>query len=138
MPTVIEGKTRLMAKFKEMSLRHGKSAEATVEYRSRYAVFVHENVQMKWAGLPRKGKDHLGVYWGRPYSPGSSKFLEKACRRLAGQTAKTVARLLRQKRSLHDAVLAAAKDILAASNALVPIDSGKLLLTGNVRVKEGG
>jgi hypothetical protein len=50
---------------------HGGAFE--VGYTASYAVYVHENLEMKWAGKPRGSG--IGVYWG-PH--GESKFLEKA------------------------------------------------------------
>lgn len=46
-----------------------------VGYTSEYAVYVHENLEAKWAGKPRPSG--LGVYWG---PKGTPKFLENAVR----------------------------------------------------------
>lgn len=44
-----------------------------VGYSSAYAIFVHENLEMKLKGKPRPSG--LGVYWG---PKGEAKFLENA------------------------------------------------------------
>jgi hypothetical protein len=44
-----------------------------IGYSSSYAIFVHENMEMKLKGLPRQSG--LGVYWG---PKGEAKFLERA------------------------------------------------------------
>jgi hypothetical protein len=46
-----------------------------VGFGAEYALFVHENMEMKWQGKPRRSK--LGVYWG---PAGESQFLLKAVR----------------------------------------------------------
>lgn len=43
-----------------------------IGYSAKYARAVHENLEMKWRGKPRR--DGKGVYWG---PAGESKFLEK-------------------------------------------------------------
>lgn len=45
---------------------------AQVGFTSEYALFVHENMEMKLEGLPRPSG--LGTYW----NPGGPKFLERA------------------------------------------------------------
>ncbi len=44
-----------------------------VSFIAAYAFYVHENIEMKWRGQPRKSG--IGVYWG---PQGEAKFLEKA------------------------------------------------------------
>ena len=48
------------------------SLSVEVGYTANYAVYVHENLEMKLQGQPRA--DGLGVYWG---PNGENKFLEK-------------------------------------------------------------
>ncbi len=61
----------------------GYSTKVTVGYTAAYAIYVHENVEMKLKGLPRQ-KPHKGFYWD-PQGKGQSKFLEEPARRLAPQ-----------------------------------------------------
>lgn len=52
-----------------------KKMAVEVGYSAAYAIYVHENLEMKWKGKPRKsGK---GNYWG---PAGESQFLIKAAR----------------------------------------------------------
>jgi hypothetical protein len=48
-----------------------------IGYTAKYAAAVHENVEMKWRGKPRR-KPKRTVYWG---PQGEAKFLENAMRR---------------------------------------------------------
>lgn len=54
--------------------RKSQASANTVEigYSAAYALFVHENMEAKWKGQPRKSG--IGVYWG-PH--GEPKFLER-------------------------------------------------------------
>jgi hypothetical protein len=62
--------------------RGGDSPTVEVGFSAHYAPYVHENLEMKWRGLPRKsGK---GVYWG---PKGEARFLANAVDR---QTSKVV------------------------------------------------
>lgn len=55
----------------------GYDTQVYVQYTAGYAIFVHENVQMKLRGQPRPGG--AGRYWD-PQGRGQSKFLETAAR----------------------------------------------------------
>lgn len=50
-----------------------KEGVVQVGFGAAYAAAVHENIEQKWKGEPRKSG--LGVYWG---PSGEPKFLEKA------------------------------------------------------------
>lgn len=63
------------------SVRHEGSGFKTVAgivYTAAYAIFVHENVEMKGRGLPRP-PGHKGNYWDPP-GRGQAKFLEEPAR----------------------------------------------------------
>lgn len=57
--------------------RKAQSNPRAVEigFGAEYALHVHENLEMKWKGKPRKSK--IGVYWG---PAGESQFLLKSVR----------------------------------------------------------
>lgn len=58
-----------------------------VGYTARYALYVHELVQMKLKGQPRpKGR---GKYWD-PQGRGQAKFLEEPARRMANELRNTI------------------------------------------------
>ena len=58
----------------------GFNTNANVAYTAAYALFVHENTEMKLKGQPRPGG--RGHYWD-PQGRGRSKFLEYPARTLA-------------------------------------------------------
>lgn len=66
--------------FLEQDIKPGHGAAFEVGYTSNYAVYVHENLEMKWEGKPRRSG--IGVYWG---PRGENKFLEKAFNEEAGK-----------------------------------------------------
>lgn len=51
------------------------SLAVDIGYEATYAIYLHENLEMKLKGEPRP--DGLGVYWG---PNGENKFLEKTLR----------------------------------------------------------
>lgn len=57
----------------------GFRMEAHVGYTAAYAIYVHENVEMKLKGQPRPGG--RGRFWD-PQGRGQAKFLEEPARRL--------------------------------------------------------
>lgn len=59
----------------------GFQTEVTVGYTARYAIYVHENTEMKLKGEPRFSP-HKGRYWD-PQGRGQSKFLEEPMRRFS-------------------------------------------------------
>lgn len=60
-----------------------------VGYTAAYAIFVHENVEMKGKGLPRKAP-HKGFYWD-PQGTATAKFLEKPFKTFGPVLRQTVA-----------------------------------------------
>jgi hypothetical protein len=58
----------------------GYDTVVNIGYTATYAIFVHENVEMKWKGLPRHAPSK-GRYWD-PQGRGQAKFLEEPARRL--------------------------------------------------------
>lgn len=62
------------------AINSGLDTQVQVGYTAKYAIFVHEAVEMKLKGLPRgaagKGKGYRGHYWD-PRGKGQAKFLEQ-------------------------------------------------------------
>lgn len=97
-----------------------------VGYATKYAIHVHENIEMKWAGLPRKpNPPKKGVYWG---PSGQAKFLEMPARRLSrdGVLGQIIATAMTNGASLGDALMLAGLRVQRDSQALVPVDTGTL------------
>lgn len=59
----------------------GFATVVTVGYTAAYAAYVHENVEMKGRGLPRRPPSK-GRYWD-PQGRGQAKFLEEPARTFA-------------------------------------------------------
>lgn len=111
-----------------------RSCSAVTGYRAAYALYVHENLEMKWKGLPRKGPNGKGHYWDPP-GRGQSKFLEQPARENAAKMAEIVRRALQRGDSLEDAILSAARFLQHESMQLVPVDTGNLKGSAFVEVE---
>lgn len=106
-----------------------------VGYECAYAIHVHENVEMKWRGLPRR-PPAKGVYWG---PAGQAKFLEAPSRKMAreGAIGRIILEVIRNGGSLRDGLLAAGLELQSLSQELVPIDTGVLKNSAYTVVKKG-
>lgn len=108
-------------------------AEVIVGYTAAYAVHVHENLEMKWKGLPRSGEtpparfsgSGKGLFWD-PQGRAQSKFLEDPCRRLAPELGRIVREILQRGKSMIQALLVAGLRLQRESMLLVPVDTGNL------------
>ena len=95
-----------------------------------YALFVHENVEMKWAGQKRKGtrpdgSQRKGRYWD-PQGRGQAKFLEEPARTMRPEINATIALGAKRGLQLIPAMVIAGQRLQAASQKLVPVDLGNL------------
>lgn len=95
-----------------------------VGYTANYAIHVHENLEMKWQGLPRR-KPSKGFYWD-PQGRGKSKFLEDPARRLEKVIGEIVREALKQGLSLAKGLLMAGMRLQRESMLEVPVDTGNL------------
>lgn len=118
-----------------------ESATVAVGYSANYALFVHENIEMKWRGLPRdrsvrklKGKvdvvtyghrasDKAGLFWG---PTGRAKFLTGPLHEMRDELARVVAEGLKSGMTIAQAVLAAGLRLQRESQRNVPVDTGNL------------
>jgi hypothetical protein len=112
----VEGVGRVLASLKARTLRGRKALTATVGYSAPYALYVHEDLT---AFHPN----------------GRAKFLEEPARRLQAEMASIVRRRLVQHRSLEEGVVEAANLLLQESQAVVPIDTGRLHESAFVEVR---
>lgn len=71
-----------------------KAHVVQVGFGSSYAAAVHENMEQKWKGKPRKSG--LGQYWG---PEGEPKFLEKAIANTKLDVVRTIAAHAKVKRN---------------------------------------
>lgn len=101
-----------------------------VGYSAASAIYIHENIEMKRRGLPRpQGR---GVYWG---PAGQAKFLEQPAREMRGELGKMIAADRKRGLTLKQALLRAGLRLQAASQRLVPVDTGNLRASAFVRVE---
>jgi hypothetical protein len=120
----IEGLEKVLSVLRSMAAKAqtDSSASVSVGYATAYALFVHENIQMKWKGLPRR-PPAKGEYWG---PKGQAKFLEQPARQNQGKIAEMVRKALQAKKTMAQALLIAGLWLQRISQLLVPVDSGTL------------
>lgn len=111
------------------------NAVVAVGYSTAYALYVHENIEMKWRGLPRR-HPAKGVYWG---PKGQAKFLEQPFRELnrSGVTGDIVRKALLRGATMSQALVLAGLRIQRDSQKLVPIDTGTLKNSAFTVVESG-
>lgn len=124
----IEGVKNLSDEFQR---RAKQAAEANVSVlvgyagqidgKPSYAKYVHENVEMKWRGKPRKSG--IGVYWG-PH--GQAKFLEAPFRRLTPELKSMIKTAVQRGASMLQALLIAGNRLQRESQDVVPVEYGNL------------
>lgn len=138
MPRAVRGSEALIGKFQSLSAkaREEDRTKVVVGYDCPYGIFVHENLQMKWKGRPRKpSPPKQGVYWG---PSGTAKFLEKPLRRLsrAGTLTRIIAAALRRKLTIRQALRLAGEKIGSESKPLVPVDTGRLVNSWYISIRK--
>lgn len=110
-----------------------------VGYTAAYALWVHENVEMKWRGLPRdrsirkdaagiarygyKAQNKRGLFWG---PQGQAKFLEQPARMFQPELAQIVTTAMAKGKTLAQALMLAGLRLQRESQKLVPVDTGNL------------
>lgn len=143
----------LRAKIRKEAERYAE-ASVLVGYTAAYAVYVHEDIEMKWKGLPRgagftkkdgvitfgsdlgAGATGKGFYWD-PQGQGQAKFLEAPARYLKSELTNIVVRWLRRKASMCMALYQAGLRLQAESQTLVPVDTGNLKSSAFTRIESG-
>lgn len=110
-----------------------------VGYTAAYALYVHENKEMKLKGKRReiwftskqghkiriKGKFGKGRYWD-PQGKGQSKFLEQPAREKQDVLAALVVKAAKAGLGLQKALVIAGLRLQRESQKLVPVDTGNL------------
>lgn len=129
----VEGIERVKRAIRQIATRHLSSPSAVrgesvvVGYTAAYALYVHENIEMKWRGRPRR-KPHKGAYWDPP-GRGQAKFLEQPARELnnSGELSRVIVKAMRSREvTLQEANYLAAMRIQRESQRVVPVDTGNL------------
>jgi hypothetical protein len=115
--------TQLLEKLSAKAKEASREVSVIVGYTAFYALFVHENMEMKLAGQPRPSG--LGVYWGP--SGAGPKFLERPARENGKKYGEMISRAIKQKKSMEIALLGAGLALQRDSQRLVPREYGFLI-----------
>lgn len=119
---------KLTALAKKAGKQHRDSV--IVGYTAKYALFIHENKQMKWEGLKRTGKrpdgsPRKGRYWD-PQGRGQSQFLIQPFREKRKVLSTIIEKTFKATNSLTQGLVLAGLALLSLSQQLVPVDLGNL------------
>lgn len=143
--------TKLVAQLKaKLGKVPPRPVSVIVGYTSAYALYVHENVAMKWRGLPRdrsvrlgKGGQHVtyghnavkapGLFWG---PTGQAKFLEAPARTFAPELGRIIRELVAKGQPLEKALLVAGLRLQRESMKLVPVEYGFLRASAFTRLED--
>lgn len=106
---------------------------ARVGYSAGYAAWVHENIEMKGKGQPRRSG--RGNYWD-PAGKGQAKFLEEPARTMAKQLAEIVRTALIRGATMIQAVFMAGLRLQRESQLRCPVDSGNLKASAFTKIEE--
>jgi len=114
----------------ERESKRKNNGNVIVGFNASYALYVHENVEMKWRGLPRKGKHADGTrkkgdYWDPP-GRGQSKFLEQPARTMRKELSAIIANAVANGADLTKALLVAGLRLQREAQKLCPVDTGNL------------
>lgn len=131
----IRGLDKLVQQLRDRAARASTEtrAEVTVGYNAAYAIWVHENLEMKHSGEPRPSG--LGVYWGPSLT--GPKFLENPARELRKELADIILQAVQNKVPLPKALLLAGLRLQADSQRRVPVEYGNLRGSAFTRLEEG-
>jgi hypothetical protein len=128
----IENLERLVAALRKRAAAAKVDGDASVlvGYTANYALYVHENMEMKLKGLPRQSG--RGVYWG---PKGQPKFLEEPARTQRDVLAKIVRDAKAKGSTLAQALLLAGLRLQRESQLRVPVDTGNLRASAFTRLE---
>ena len=101
--------------------RGEKRVSVIVGYTAAYALYVHENIEMRGKGLPRPSG--IGNYWD---PNGQAKYLEEPARTLSKTLGKIVANGLKKGQTLSQVLLLAGLRLQRESQLKVPVEYGTL------------
>lgn len=123
--THIKGLKKYKAQLKDKIKQREAEARRSVAvgYTANYALYVHENVQMRLAGKPRP--NNRGSYWD-PQGKAGPRFLTGALRDNLPELRLTLNRVVKQTGSVTKGILAAGLLLQRKSQERVPVDTGNL------------
>lgn len=116
-----------------------EDAAVVVGYTASYAMAVHENIEMKWRGLPRSGEvryaapgqvttghestGRAGLYWG---PAGQAKFLEGPAREMGDELGRITSEAVKRGKTFAQGLVLAGLRLQRESQKRVPVDTGNL------------
>lgn len=106
----------------------GVIVEGRVGYRAPYAIYVHENLEIDHP-------IHVDGSGSTRDCHGQAKFLEIPARQMLPNVGRDLAKLKAQKKGLKYSIRTICERLLAASQKLVPVDTGVLKRSGFVSLK---
>lgn len=129
----VQGLNKLIEQLKAKAATATQAAESdvVVGYTAQYALYVHENRQMKWRGLPRRSG--TGVYWG---PKGRAGFLLDVAREMERELAEIVIKVLREGKTALQAFLVAGLRLQRESQKNVPVEYGNLRASAFTRLEK--
>ncbi len=138
----IEGAKEVQAALRKLAnkAQRGHRTSVVIGYNARYALFVHENKEMKWKGLPRKGtrpdgSKSKGKYWD-PQGHGQSQFLIQPFREKRKELATIIRTTYKKTKDLSLGLLLAGQKLQKESQLLVPVDLGNLKESAFTKVEK--
>lgn len=133
----IEGVDRLIKKLKwyftQKQVEPGKSV--VTGFTANYALHVHENLEMRGAGLPRR--NGRGLYWD-PQGIAGPKFLEGPARELSnsGELSRILTSVVvKDGKSVMQGLLVCGLRIQREAQQRVPVDTGNLKASAFTRIE---
>lgn len=128
----VEGSKELQATLRKLAnkAQRDNRVSVVIGYNAKYALFVHENLEMKWKGLERKGTRPDGTksegrYWD-PQGRGQSQYLIKPFRENRRKFRIIIQTIYKQTKNLTLGLVTAGQFLQRESQLIVPVDSGNL------------
>jgi len=135
----IEGLDKVIAALRRKAAEKIKDTNVSVAvgYTAKYALFVHENMDIHPPGMILAGKPRpkeRGYYWD-PLGRAQPKFLEGPFRRNAKMYAAIVRKSLLAGNTMSQSLLMAGLQLQRDSMLLVPVDTGNLKASAFTRLE---
>lgn len=132
----ISGVDKMVAALRAKAAQAGSgNVSGVIGYSQAYAVYVHENLEMKRAGLPRRAPAK-GNYWDGTGGQVQSKFLEAPFRIHAKYMAQIIKKaVMEDGRTIEQGILLACLFLQRESQRLVPVDTGALKNSAFTRIE---
>lgn len=104
----IEGTASMLLQLRNLAIKAAKTPSVLVGYTAEYATKVHEDLNMNHP------------------NGGQAKFLEQPAREIQRDLKETIRKEVQAGGTIEDALLLAGMRLQAASQKLVPVDTGNL------------